>query len=362
MLVASATIMVLVLVMAACGGDDTDNKADNKGAPNADASIPESLQTLIDAAEAEGELSVSGVAIDQLGAFEEAMSEEYGIDVSLDVAGGPGQSEMVTKLIQEHEAGQSPTADVIITSARNRIDMQDAGATAAADWKSYDPTITDEEITRDSSGVVAFGDLVGIAYNTEEFAPEDVPQTLDDLVNPAFEGLIATTPYGSGWAEVGVVYGEDKAREIAEGIAPLIGGFIDSQDFGPIISGQRPIFAFTGDSGVALLEKEKGAPIDITFPFLSYFLYSADVVNGTESPNLAKLFAVFMRSPEAQDIWWEYRRANSPFIEGTNAYSQVQEALDDGKEVLMEDEQVVLDNPEIFQNMRDEIIELIEQG
>jgi ABC-type Fe3+ transport system substrate-binding protein len=299
------------------------------------------MQQLIKDADAEGTLNCvesSFCDTDFLGAVEQGMEAMYGIDISIEAGAGSFMGAMITRILEERAAGQPPVSDVLYVSGGEPFYTLSSGGGTIPDipWKSYDPTITDEEITRDSSGIHLFADSVGIVYNTDLYSADEIPQAIEDLLDPKFDGLIATTPYGTGWGEWGMIVGPDKATEVATALAPMVGGFTGSTDFGPIITGQLPIFVFTGSSNLALKEKEKGAPIDVLRPFYAYFVSAVTPINGSPSQNLATLFTLFLHTPEGQEVLWEHRRQDSPYIEGTNVNGELVAARASGAPITLQ--------------------------
>jgi hypothetical protein len=76
--------------------------------------------------------------------------------------------------------------------------------------------------------------------------------------------------------------------------------------------------------------KQSGAPIDHAHgvaPVISP-AYHAGVPKSAPHPNVGHLFAFFLTSPEAQEIWQTYGGQSSAFVPGTVTYKYLQ-----GKEV-----------------------------
>lgn len=314
-------------------------------------SIPAPKQELIQAAQKEGQLNIllSGLTDTAfLRDIERAMKAEYGISIRITGTGGPSMSQMVTRLVQENQAGQTPSTDLMYTSPRQRTELQQAGVTDPVDWKKYEPTLKSEEITYDGSGLVLFADRVGIVYNINSVPPDMVPKTIDDLTDPKYRGKIATTPYGSGFGEAIMIFGADHVSKVVDGMAPNIVGFTGSTDFRPIITGEFPLLAFTASASQALVEKEKGAPIDVVYPFQAYFLYSIDMLKRSPNPNASRLFALFLHTEKGQEILWHYRRQDSPFVATSHVYKQVEEARNAGKPVLLYTEADVQKHKAVF--------------
>ena len=312
------------------------------------------MKGLIKAAGKEGEVNILvGGFTDAkfLRDIENAMKAKYGAAIRITGTGGPSMSRMVKRLVQERRAKKTPSSDLMYASPRQRLRLQQAGATDSVDWVKYDPTISPKEISRTGSGVVSFADRVGIVYNTKSISPDMVPRTLEDLTHPKYKGKLATTPYGTGWGEAAMLFGADSVRKIAKGMNANIAGFTGSSKFGPIITGEFPIFAFTGSSSQALQQKEKGAPIDVAYPFQAYFLYSIEMLKGSPHPNASRLFALFLRTPKGQEILWKHRKQDSPFLKTSKVYKQVQKARAAGQKVLLYTEDDVLKHRDVFKKL-----------
>lgn len=364
---------LLLSLFAACGADPTPTPTATPApvaTPTPSSPFTSAMQQLIKDADAEGTLNCveSGFCNpDFLGAVEQGMEAMYDINISIEAGAGSFMGAMITRILEERAAGQPPVSDVLYVSGGEPFFTLSSGGGTIPNipWKSYDPTVTDEEITRDGGGLHLFADSVGIVYNTDIYSADDIPQAVEDLLDPKFDGLIATTPYGTGWGEWGMIVGPQKATELATQLAPMVGGFTGSTDFGPIITGQLPIFVFTGSSNLALKEKEQGAPIDVLRPFYAYFVSAVTPINGSASQNLATLFALFLHTPEGQDILWEHRRQDSPYIKGTNVNRELEAARASGAPVTLQ----TLDQLEEFEggipgyvNLRAVVNELMKTG
>jgi iron(III) transport system substrate-binding protein len=198
--------------------------------------------------------------------------------------------------------------------------------------------------------IVAARNVV-IVYNTEKVPANMVPKTIEDLADPKYKGMIGTTPYGTGWGEIGLIFGQDYAFELAKKIAPNIAGYTGSSAFEPVITGQLPIFAFTTNGDMARAMSSRGAPLGIVTPFIAYLMGSVNMIKGAANPNAARLFTIFLRTPEGQKILRTVRREDSPFVEGSNAYQTVADARAAGKRVLLYTEDDVIKNSDIFEKI-----------
>ena len=163
--------------------------------------------------------------------------------------------------------------------------------------------------------------------------------------------MIGTTPYGSGWGEIGLLYGRDFALALAKKVAPNIAGYTGSSGFEPVITGQLPIFAFSTNADLALEAKAKGAPLGVVVPFHAYLMGSVSMLKGSAKPNAARLFTIFLRTQEGQQILRIYRNEDSPFIKTSRAYKAIAKGKAAGKRVLLYTEDDVVKNSKIFKGM-----------
>jgi iron(III) transport system substrate-binding protein len=314
-----------------------------------------SIEELAKAAQKEGALNFIDTAEFADPSFtnvlEDGIKKKYGVTLRINGTAGPNMSQMVSRLALERQANQKPSTDFIRLSTRQRARLIGGGVTEPVDWRAYDPSIKPEEITKDGSGLIVAARNVDIVYNTDRVRPDLVPKTIDELADPKYKGMIGTTPYGTGWGEIGLLYGQDYALTLAKKIAPNIAGYTGSSSFEPVITGQLPIFAFSTNGDLALDFKEKGAPLEVTTPFLAYLMGSVNMLKGSANPNAARLLTIFLRTPEGQHILRTLRNEDSPFIESSVAYKAVQEAKAANKRILLYTEDDVLKNDQVFTEM-----------
>ena len=132
-------------------------------------------------------------------------------------------------------------------------------------------------------------------------------------------------------ARLATAWGEKKATEYVKALArqePYLG------ELGTLYSRLQlgEIFiAITMTDSFVHRAKLKGAPVvhaEGIEPVISP-AYNAGVLKGARHPNVGHLFAVFLTTPEAQEIWEKYGGQTSAFVPGTTAYKYAQ-----GKKVL----------------------------
>jgi iron(III) transport system substrate-binding protein len=130
-------------------------------------------------------------------------------------------------------------------------------------------------------------------------------------------------------------WGEEKTTRFVKDLAkqePTLGRL--GEAFNRLLLGEILVAVTLTDSYI-YEAKEKGAPLvhaEAVQPVISP-AYNAGVLKGALHPNAGHLFAVFLTTLEAQQIWVKYGGQSSPFIPGTKAYEYVQ-----GKQVLYMDQ------------------------
>src|SRR5579862_2445987 len=197
------------LLLAGCGGGATQRPlssatpAASQTAANASAA-PE-LQSLIDGARKEGQLNfVWGEGteggtngIQKLAA---GYNKQYGLDVKVQFTPGSSMPEMGAKMIQEVQTNRPATSDLYIGYAVHLAAAVQASALESVDWARWAPNLKDPSLVSGSGAAVTFEtSLDGIGYNVQKLTGSLVPKTLQDLLNPALKGKLASTPYAANF-------------------------------------------------------------------------------------------------------------------------------------------------------------------
>jgi iron(III) transport system substrate-binding protein len=219
----------LALLVTACGGG-----GGNSGSGGDDAAAEDSpfLFTGDDrtsrleecAADEDGLTWYTSLAGDAPDAMAAGFNEAYP-DIKVEIFRGE-QTDVVSRVVQENQAGRLQGDVVEVTSDGFRI-LGDLGVLTPFTT----PTIGDYDerfVIADpegGDGVLGVGDrasYVGFAYNTEELAEGDVPETIEDLLDPALKGKLAITSSTTGVRFVGNVFeklGEEEGQQFLEDFA-----------------------------------------------------------------------------------------------------------------------------------------------
>ena len=365
-LLLSILLGLLVMATAACGGGEQAAAAPTASAPAAstDAVTP-AMKELIAAAEAEEQLvsADSGLlGLEGWNALEDAINAKYGISIDLEGAsGGPSMSQITAKLLEEHKAGRErASTDIMNASGANHLALAEGGVLLSIDWKKYMPDLRTGEVTDDGTGILIGVAPIVLVYNTDVIKPSDVPKKLEDLTDPKYKGLIAGTPWAGGFAQLAVPHGVDTVTNVLEGmvrsgnLAGLVGSDLDR-----IASGEFGMLAFLGNNVEPERYKARGAPLewtDLGGEVNVAFAHYASVPKASGSPNLATLAALFLLTPEGQEIYYEYAEKDSHLRPNTNMSAILT------PEIWVESPEGVRDNPQVYKEAYPRFQKLMQGG
>ncbi len=303
----AATLLgaTLLIATAGCASDP---------APSGQAPASDDLQALIEAAQAEGELTFYGDANEtSLQAWTQGFTEEYGIAVN--ILRLPG-SELFQRFSQEMAASQHQ-ADVF--SIADRVSMETA---VDSGWiAEYTPENADlypaEQAGAGYFYPVQNGYFQTVAYNPTLLSDDEIAEIEDDPIkaagDPAFKGRIGVNmPQSSQQAaafyyrfaegDASGDYGWDALQAIADN-DPLF--YSSATLVQNLIAGEYAVAVALTDS-LAAPQALQGAPIEFVYPKDTtggYFAVGA--VADAPHPNAAKLFMEWATTPEANAAYTE---------------------------------------------------------
>jgi len=253
---------------------------------------------LIAAAKAEGKVTLYGTSsVAALRSDAEGFEKAYGIPVTYtQVTSGP----LTARVDQEIRAGRI-NADVVMTADRHSLYrwIADGQLTKLPDAKF--PHRTDH-----LAQIQAV--YQGVFYNSDMVAPADVPKTWNDLLNPKFTGKIAL-----GSPRISPAYSELYYALLKD---PAYG-----QPFFDKLAAQRPrvvrnnallaqtvaageaAVGFTGLPFDAINIKNASPAAKIEYAYLDIVTLAPTFLSvnaKAQNPNAARLFALWMMSPQGQ--------------------------------------------------------------
>jgi iron(III) transport system substrate-binding protein len=216
----AAALGALALLAAACGDGATDPDTDPTGDPTEDVEPePDTGESGDDAeaADAAGPITVySGRSEELVAEVFERFTDATGIEV--DVRYGD-TAELAATIINE---GDASPADVYWG--------QDAGALGALQAEGRFATLPDDLVDLvDPAFASTTGEWVGVtgrvrvlAYNTDVLSEDEVPDSVFDLTDPAWQGRVSWAPTNGSFqafvTAMRVTEGDDVTRDWLEGM------------------------------------------------------------------------------------------------------------------------------------------------
>jgi len=319
---AVALVLGGCLALAACGSSESNGNGNGNGngtGSGADAGTggdegqqvaDGSLEALIEAAEAEGQLIWYQTAEERIGQrVADAFSEKYNIDVSFNRL---NSSQMEQRFSAEMEAG-APAADVIIPlhAAFFQHAMAEGWLVplADADIPDFPAAHLPEAAVLDDDGTVVISiTQYGFGYNSELVSEDEAPTTWEDLLDPRWDGHILmsdptiSTVYTDLYYLVEQEYGIDYLEQLGAE-QPLI--FQGAAPMGEALAaGEGHLAIPLPVEYMANLRDQNGAPLAWTMPDVWIGAPSViGVVNEAEHPNAARLFAHWLMSEEGLEVF-----------------------------------------------------------
>src|SRR5437016_255960 len=140
----TVTSALVLLALAACAPGRAAPAAQPASAGGPASTQPTALQSLIDAAREEGQLTliwsetaIGGTATAQrLG---EGFNQYYGLNLQIPFTPGPSMPELATKTVQEYQASRRASTDILLGTELHIEAAMVGGALTPVDWLSWAP-------------------------------------------------------------------------------------------------------------------------------------------------------------------------------------------------------------------------------
>jgi iron(III) transport system substrate-binding protein len=234
----------------------------------------------------------------------ELFEKQTGIHVELFRSGG---SAILRRFMQEQSAGLH-AADVMTTS-------DPANSNKLAEQGVFVPFKPDDfdrlpAAAKESNGawVAQRLNMMVIYVRTDMLKPEDYPKSWNDALGPKYKGKLAMTDPSFTSLQLMVVstlshkYGWDYYKKLKGNDIMIVQG--NQQVLDTIKRGERPIALGALDS-YAAAAREQGHKIKTLYPSDGTFIIPSPtaIIKGGPHPNAAKLFANFMVSKPAQELF-----------------------------------------------------------
>jgi len=267
----------------------------------------------------------------------------YGTNIKITFVSGPNLSRATARGLQEYQAGQPSSTDAFLDSPRLALKLTEAGAVFRVPWRELEPKIPAIVVNSAGTGLIVSGTNGGIIYNKKMMRAEDMPETVEDLLDPKYKGKIVSTSVATQWSEIAVLKGEELVTRVIKGIAKngnLVGVEPGCGDKELIGVGQYAMQAFWCNMFQAEnYAKETGAPLGLAFLKDARWVapYHWVVPKNAKAPNIAKLVGLALATPNAQRLLDKYNGRTSPYIPGGRIYTFTQEGQRSGGKNFMID-------------------------
>src|ERR687894_276335 len=323
-------LLAFTMLVAACGEPPPDQASQKggqaDGAPSGESTMEETTSEETTAQEplTPGEDSLvvySGRSEELVGPIFEQFEERSGVDVQVRYG---ETAELAATILEE---GENSPADLFFA--------QDPGALGALDDEGRLTRLPDKILDRVPAHFKADdGDWVGtsgrsrvVAYNTEELAEGDLPESVFGFTDPEWEGRVGWAPTNGSFqafvTALRVLEGEDRARQWLEGIEandPFV--YPDNLSAVEGVASGEGDVAFVNHYYLFQVREERGDDL----PAANYYFEGGDpgalvlaagagVLDTAANPEAGQEFLEFALSDEAQqyfaDETYEY-----PLVDG----------------------------------------------
>ncbi|HLY65699.1 MAG TPA: hypothetical protein VKU60_09200 [Chloroflexota bacterium] len=323
---------------------------------------PATLQDLVAGAKKEGSIKASWSS-DSFGgpegfqAMVAGINQKWGLSVKGTFTPGIDMQSMQGKIAQEAAANQPSDSDIYLGNSQAMRDSLDTNTMQPYDWKSLlpQPLQPDTQAKFDpyapnNTGVAIASAITGVTYNSKLVKPDLVPHKLNDLLNPALKGKIASTPYAAGFRDFATkdMLGKQAMIDFVTKFSPQVAGLIRCGSDDQIVSGEFWMLAL--DCGASTVEGEnaKGEPIDqvVLDDITSVHSFYAAVPRNSQAPNIAALISIWLTTTDGQQMLYKLWGSDLYTVPGAHAKAQIDKVRASAGKFAVDSPQWISENPD----------------
>jgi iron(III) transport system substrate-binding protein len=255
-----------------------------------------------------------------------AFNKKFGLNIKLNYTPSSNMTGDVAKLLMGAASRAIPDWDLLLVTDAHHATIWAKKLHQPFDYAKLG--VAAELIQYDNGVVSLANQFVLPAFNRTVLPAQDVPKRWEDLLDAKWKGGklgVSTATHHLSRLAVGP-WGESKTTEFVSAIAkqePILGTLANL--YTRLQVGEILLAVTLTDSFISQAKKD-GAPIVFAEglePVISP-TYNAGVPKGARHPNVGHLFAVYLTSLEAQELWEKHNGQTSALIPGTNAYKYAQ--------------------------------------
>lgn len=258
-------------------------------------------------------------------ALADAFNKKYALNIGLNYHPSGNMTADVAKVVSLAAGGFKPEWDVTLVTDFHHGSLWLRKLQQPFNYRALG--VDPEVIHYDSSAVSFANQIILPAYNEKILPAKDVPKRWDDLLDPKWKGKIGVIHSAHHWARLAAgPWGEEKGTQFVKRLAaqePFLGR--PAEMYTRLQLGEVLLVSNIQDSFIHQA-KRKGAPLAqaVGIEPVPAPAYHIGVLKGASHPNVGHLFAVFMTTPEAQELWEKYSGHSSAFVPGTPVHKFAQ--------------------------------------
>jgi iron(III) transport system substrate-binding protein len=258
-------------------------------------------------------------------ALADAFNRKYGLAIKLNYSPAGDMPGDVARVVTRAPTGVAPEWDLMVVTDAHHATLWLRKLHQTFDYKSLG---VDPRVIHYDGGTISFANQIVLpAYNNKILSAKDAPKSWEELLEPKWKGKLGVTNATHHFSRLAAgPWGEKKATEYVRALSrqePHLG--LLGQTYTRLQVGEVLVSVTLTDSFVHRA-KTTGAPIVFAEgiePVISP-AYHAGVPKGARRPNVGHLFALFLTTIEAQEIWEKFGGQSSAFVPGTSVYKYAQ--------------------------------------
>ena len=328
------SVMLMALIMSSCGGAGAPAPTAAVATSSAQASTDPRLQTIIDAAKAEGaklDLTWGSYANkDMVEQWKQGFERLYGIKPAVTLTPEPAMNQMAAKLVQEFKANRPASTDVFLSTDVHILTLQTQGPDMIqkVDWSWSKPISgTPKVVEGDGQAVHFVTSLRGITYNADKVKGADVPKSFADVLRLSTRFSVASTPQASVFETISTpdIWGEQRTVQYITDLSKNVKGLIQGQELNRVSTGEFDIFLIDYGKNEVDTRKAQGQNLAWSFatdaPIVTPIYLS--IPKNAAHPNMAKLWLSYVMSREAQDLLMKYEYLDNVLLPGSKNVEEI---------------------------------------